>query len=123
MKSFISGLLVGLFFLIIFTIPLPAYLTMQQRAKSLDILLSIEPIKKEVEQSLLLKKAIEPKTINNINKYILFVKIKNDGTIIIKATDQGQLFILTPSITNSEVTWDRMGGPNKDMPAGEWNRT
>jgi len=97
---------------------LPLYSDYRDRAVTAELLISITPIKIEINDLLIKNEEIKI----DLNKYKLSPKLKtisinSTGVITVQGGDAGQIFILTPSKKSNSVNWHCQGGSYNAMPS------
>ena len=83
MKSFVHGLLGALTVLIVAAIIIPQYSDYTDRGISTVIIHFIKPEQAKIETSLLSETLVEDKVLLNSHKFIQYLKIQKNGTIIV----------------------------------------
>lgn len=120
MKSFLLGIGGMLTVLVLAAIIVPQYSDYTDRAITHEILVSIEPLKRDIEKQLLQNKTVvAPEgVLASLSQHVSSLYIYPDGRIQIKGGKIGQIIILTPKLIDTKhVQWQCLGGPNQAMTA------
>ena len=118
LKCFFSGMVGAILVLVCVMLILPFYSDYRDRAVTSELLVSITPIKIEINDLL-----IKNEEINiDLSKYELSPKLKTitiqkTGVITVQGGDAGQIFILTPSKKLDSIDWHCQGGNYDAMPS------
>lgn len=118
----IIGMVLGI---IIITILIPLTYDYSNRMALSQLLNEIKPLQQQIEKGLhdnnlqtqLIKSKQEYQDLLK-NNHIDYLDIFEDGQIFIKASPRGETFLMIPEYSSSTITWNCLGGSNKDVPAG-----
>ena len=116
MKAFLIGALGAIIILIAAALAILAYTDFTQRVITSEIIVSTGQQQKDIEKSILSKTPIQEQLLLNTTKHIQFIKVLNNGVILVKATGKGQMVVLTPTIHENSVNWSCIGSPNIWVP-------
>jgi hypothetical protein len=114
-KGFLGALLVLILVALIYT----QYSDYRAAAETSGWLNDIDETKTNIEKNILRNKStirsgedIQMPTFH-VPTPPTYTKIMNNGTIILKGGREGQLVVLVPTFTNTEVIWSCVGGSSK----------
>ncbi len=123
MPCFFAGAMGALAILIGAAIIIPQYSDYRAAAETDRWLVQMGPIKLMIEEN-----AMRLKTMAGAGKHIdlpasllspppgaTFFEIRDSGEIIMHGGRDGQLVILTPTLSDGRVTWRCLGGPTRDV--------